>query len=400
MILYANENIPCKPLTGHPVFSDLELMAFELHQSKRKWLLIGIYKPPSQNVIEFLNRMSLVIDHYLQTYENILAIGDFNLSVDNSHLEAFIQAYDFGSLIKKPTRYQSNTPSCIDLILTNRKSLFKLSNTFQTGLSDHHKLVCTILKSRGFKGAPIEKIYRSYKTFDVSNFKNTLKIELEKVKSESYGEFEAVFLKEPNKHAPLKKKFIRHNNNPFMTKDLRNQIMVRSKLKNFFNKNRHYGNWCKYKRQRNLCLNLLRKTKKSFYENLDEKQVSDNKVFWEKVRPSFSDKGANCSKINLVEKNSIIVDEKKIANIMINYFINITKILRLKTLNKSQIDKDKFENHIRIKKIHETFPEIIPGSFHFEQVSSDIVLKEIQNLNIIKIINIWFNFCVYFKTMR
>ena len=136
-------------------------------------------------------------------------------------------------------------------------------------LSDHHKLVCTILKSGGFKGSPIEKIYRSYKTFDFINFKNTLKFELEKVKSESYGESEAVFLKQLNKHAPLKKTY----NNPFMTKDLRKQITVRSKLRNIFNKNRNYENWCKYKRQGNLCLNLSRKTKKSFYKILDEKQV-------------------------------------------------------------------------------------------------------------------------------
>ena len=112
-----------------------------------------------------------------------------------------MQAYDFSSLIKKPICYQSNTPSCVDLISANRKSLFKLSDTVETGLSDHHKLVCTILKS-GFKEAPIEKIYRSYKTFDVNNFKNNLKFELEKVKSDSYGEFEAVFSKELNKHAP------------------------------------------------------------------------------------------------------------------------------------------------------------------------------------------------------
>ena len=65
-------------------------MAFELHQSKRKWLLLGIYKPPSQNNVEFLNRISLIIDYYLQTCENILAIGDFNLSIDNSQLEAFM----------------------------------------------------------------------------------------------------------------------------------------------------------------------------------------------------------------------------------------------------------------------------------------------------------------------
>ena len=60
-----------------------------------------------------------------------------------------------------------------------------------------------------------------------------------------------------------------------------------------------------------------------------------------------------------MEKNSLIVDEKKIANIMNNYFINITEALNLKVLNKSQIGIDKFENHISIKQIHEAFPEII-----------------------------------------
>ena len=219
------------------MFYDLELITFELHQSKRKWLFLGIYKPPSQNDIEFLRRISLILDYYLPTCVNFVVIGDFNLPVENSHLEAIIQAYDLSSLIKKPTCYQSHTPSCIDLILTNRKHLFQLSNTFETGLSDHHKLICTILKSGGFKGAPHEKIYISYKTCDVDQFQEILKIKLENVKSKRYGDFEAVFLKEPNKHAPLKKKFLRHYNNPLMAKNLRKRIMVRSKLRNNYNKN-------------------------------------------------------------------------------------------------------------------------------------------------------------------
>ena len=53
--------------------------------------------------------------------------------------------------------------------------------------------------------------------------------------------------------------------------------MVQSKVRNIFNKNRYYENWCKYKRQSNLCLDLSRKKKKNFHKNLDEKQVSDNK---------------------------------------------------------------------------------------------------------------------------
>ena len=92
-----------------------------------------------------------------RNYENFVVIGDFNLSFESSHLEPIIQACDSNSRIKKPTCYQPHTPSCIDLILTNRKDLFQLSNTFKTGLSDHHKLACTILKSGDFKGASIEK---------------------------------------------------------------------------------------------------------------------------------------------------------------------------------------------------------------------------------------------------
>ena len=36
LMLYINENIPCRPLNEHPKFPDLELKVFELHQSKRK----------------------------------------------------------------------------------------------------------------------------------------------------------------------------------------------------------------------------------------------------------------------------------------------------------------------------------------------------------------------------
>ena len=57
-----------------------------------------------------------------------------------------------------------------------------------------------------------------------------------------------LLLKELNKHAPFKKKFLSYDNNPFMTKDFRKEIMVRSKLRNTCNKNKNYENCCKYKR--------------------------------------------------------------------------------------------------------------------------------------------------------
>ena len=69
---------------------------------------------------------------------------------------------------------------------------------------------------------------------------------------------------------------------------------------------------------------------------------------------------------------------------MNNYFINITKSLNLKPFDKSKVDIYMFENHISIKKIHETFPNILPENFHFKQVLKDQVRKKIRNLNVKK----------------
>ena len=118
---------------------------------------------------------------------------------------------------------------------------------------------------------------------------------------------------------------LRHNNNAFMTKEMRKKIMLRSKLKNEFNEERNHINWGNYKRQRNRCLRILRKTKKEYFNSLNIKQVSDNKLFWQSLKPFYSDKGYNSSKITLVEENNIINDEEEIANIMNNYSINVTK---------------------------------------------------------------------------
>ena len=73
------------------------------------------------------------------------------------HLEATLESYDLSNLINKSTCYQSNNPTCIDLVLTNKKNLFKLSDTFGTDLSNQHKLISTILKSGGLIGKPKEK---------------------------------------------------------------------------------------------------------------------------------------------------------------------------------------------------------------------------------------------------
>ena len=71
--------------------------------------------------------------------------------------------------------------------------------------------------------------------------------------------------------------------------------------------------------------------------------IRDNKKFWKTIRPYFSDKGYNQTKITIVEKDSIITDKKK-------KIANITKNLDLKpstVSNTSDIDEvtKHFDDH-------------------------------------------------------
>ena len=105
------------------------------------------------------------------------------MTTENTHSNDLLQIYD-----------KSQNPNCIDHFLTNRKALFKHCQTFETGLSDHGKLISTIMKSGNFKGPAKKKIYRSYKKFDHECFSNALRAELETLEGDIYGEFEKSLL--------------------------------------------------------------------------------------------------------------------------------------------------------------------------------------------------------------
>ena len=96
-----------------------------------------------------------------------------------------------------------------------------------------------------------------------------------------------------------------------MNKEFRKAIMKRSQLKNRYNKNLNYENWYLYKKQRNFCVNLLRKTKRNYFKNVKMQDIRDNKKFWKTIRPYFSDKGYNQTKITIVEKDSIKTELQK-----------------------------------------------------------------------------------------
>ena len=135
LLFYVNENIPFGELTTEQTDTNFEIIFLKMTLRTRKWLVIGLYKPPNQKEEYFLKNLGVVLNNYLSKYEHIILLRDFNLTTSNKYLADFTTLFHPESLINTPTCFQSEKPRCIDLILTNKKSLFKNSKTFEVGIS-------------------------------------------------------------------------------------------------------------------------------------------------------------------------------------------------------------------------------------------------------------------------
>ena len=67
--------------------------------------------------------------------------------------------------------------------LPTAKNCFQNSTAVETGLSDCHKLVITVLKTHIKKKGPTKISQRSYKNFDLNVIRTELKQNLEKFKN-------------------------------------------------------------------------------------------------------------------------------------------------------------------------------------------------------------------------
>ena len=101
----------------------------------------------------------------------------------------------------------------------------------------------------------------------------------------------------------MKKEHLRANQGEFMTKELNKSIMTRSRFRNKYLKEKSADSKNAYEKQRNYCVNLLRRTKRHYFANISIISITDKKKFWKTVKSFFSDKISHKEVINLVEND-------------------------------------------------------------------------------------------------
>ena len=109
-----------------------------------------------------------------------------------------MNVFDLNCLAKKPICFQSTSPNCINLILTNKKEFLK-TLILEVGISDQHKLIVTALRIQLVKGNAKTKLSGSgLQHVRCKNLKcnNTV----------NFSDFRNTFITVLQRHAPIKKK--------------------------------------------------------------------------------------------------------------------------------------------------------------------------------------------------
>ena len=135
----------------------------------------------------------------------------------------------------------------------------------------------------------------------------------------------------------------------------------------------------------------MRTSKKERFAKLDISSVTDNKSFWQTLKPLFSNKVKSPRILNLVEKDTLIDHNEKITKISNEHFVNIVqklgKVSKKSNIKPTELHLDeingtiiKYENNTSIKAIKNRMVELNNLTFS-SNCREEIVIEIVKLYN-------------------
>jgi len=317
------------------VTPDFEIDVVLINKFNTYITIVNVYRPPNANFESFIDYMDYLMTSIIENNKIIYVTGDFNTNFDSPtpqtlRLLQLLSSYSLLPTIGVPTRTTGQSSTIIDNIFTNNWDPFQ-SGTILADLSDHFPI---------FVSQPI-KIKHFGKTNNMVSFYNFCEKNLNKLIEALYGEnwLEVTSNVDPNnafnkflyilnkyfkKFCPLtrKKKKNFKTNKPWITQKIK--IAIRKKLQLFkkYKKSHNIENFEKFKVHRNYVNNLIKYTKKVYFENAFRESLGDAKSTWLNIKILINKNHA--IKYHPMLINGVLIDDPhKISNSFNNYFINL-----------------------------------------------------------------------------
>ena len=131
----------------------------------------------------------------------------------------------------------------------------------------------------------------------------------------------------------------------------------------------------KYNKPRNICVALLRKTKRKYYEDLLS-DVNDSKKFWKTVKPLFGNKFKCKSQIALVEGYNLVTDDKVLAKMFNKFFVNVNLGIKYEKLPSNYVDSSYNLDELIIR--YNDHPSILAIKIKCTELNSTFTFKNVH----------------------
>lgn len=255
---------------------------------------------------------------------------------------AILDAFALRQFVDMPTHNLGHT---LDLFIGRVESGCSITNTSPTfiSFSDHMAIACDIGIPINARPAQISKTIRLFKNFEPTSFVTELLhsginfvsgVDLDLF----VNAFSTTVRSLLDKHAPSKTvKYSLKNNQPFYTRELREQKRLKSRLESVWRRNKTLINFTHYKEQvRNFAV-LLRDAKRNYYKSLVDKYSDNSKKLWSIL-------------CNIVGNNNVkvlptSVSEVSLAKAFQDFFIGKVKRLSATLADISNSDEDTSEQN-------------------------------------------------------
>lgn len=281
----------------------LENIVIEIVVNKSHNFLVAThYQPPKSSKYFPKDNNELLADQ-LSLYSNeskeVIILGDFNTnylsSKDNKDVKDLLRQHGFTQLIKQPTRVTMNTSTLIDIIATNNPTTIADTCVHPTSISDHDMVAC-LRKLNNKKFAVKTLKCRNYSNYDPASMNddfsrvNWLPVLTARNVNDAVNIFNDIVRNIFDKHAPFINKRVKGRPCPWLDNNLKQKQNHRDRVLRKARKSGKQDDWNSYKKLRNNCNNLLKKTKAQYHKNILQENRMDPKGFWKSIKQIFPTK--------------------------------------------------------------------------------------------------------------
>ena len=345
--LYISQNYITEKMESQSIVTkDIESLFAKICFSTSDVCVGVIYRPPGGNINIFNESLAEIMKTFNKT-EKVHIMGDFNINLfrSNTSVKTFEETFmcnSFSPTISITTHNKPNCKkSCIDNILTKDCRSIISNSTIESDIS-HHKFIFNVSKIvKHEHDVPDDNritISYCYSKDNLDKLEEILRSNLRDNPPTDFSNFNETVLGCIDEACKLKiPKITKRNkqNNPWISIGLINAIAKRDRLyhkwRKSITKQCNSGNiqfYEDYRKYRNILYNLIKKSKRDYYNAKFSSYQSDKKKIWTIIN---SLRGKSKQKISPTFNidNSHVSCRKVISNKFNSYFsslaINLNK---------------------------------------------------------------------------